>query len=239
MFKWYVGCGYSEEDVESLNASWRFTRLKSEVIVPRYAVRGQQYTSTFGTYYSSDSSPEEQVEISKVMVPTMLAPIQHVTLFGEGVSVAYPSRAAAAKVYMDMQQHVYNWDNVVRRSPNIRHKRPPVEDFELMYEYMEELEGYRDYHFSSEQRAYELNRKTRSRFFNVAASYGGVSPHAARAAATAPVIDSMLSARRERVESGAGLAKPTTELILPSTNRASSGTLDSEGLLSAIDSLRK
>lgn len=231
MFRWSEGCGYSPDEVERLNASYRFCWCKSEVLLPFYAVGDYNKVSQRGVTYTQGISDEDRLTENKQIVRTFKAPINHVTLYGDGVPIAYPSREAAAKVFLDIEQHIANWVHLTNLGPNMRSRRPPEEDFDLLHEYMEMLHEYVLYYEEEAHNQSELRRATRSRF----GTSDTMSDKKGRRRRQDGEIKGLLTNRRERMDD----ASVKVMSLTSEARLAGETTADTSGLENVVDNLRK
>lgn len=117
------------------------------VLIPRYAVHTDEFIKQRGIPYSSSMSPETRIEWNKEMVRARMSINRQIALYDKGIPIAYPDRIKAAEVYLKIQQHVTNWKILISGSLNRRAKAPPMEDFDLMLEFAENLEQYLDHYY--------------------------------------------------------------------------------------------
>lgn len=157
-----------DREKKELQATYRLWHKRIRVLVPRYASLTPEQLKYYGTCYSDGLSKEERSQYNSDSVYMWMSPIRQIALYAEGIPISYPNRMIAISIYQDIKQHIQNWNDLISRSLNSRYKAPPVEDFELMLEFAENLEAYLEYyyhHIKTKDFA-PFHKRTMNRFVN-------------------------------------------------------------------------
>lgn len=131
----------------NLLATERIWHKRIRVLVPRYAALTPEQIKMYGSCYSTGFTNDERDAYNKELVYVWMSANRQIELYKEGIAIAYPNRMLAIEVYKDIKQHVKNWSDLLGKSLNTRKKAPPVEDFDLMLEFAENLERYLEYYY--------------------------------------------------------------------------------------------
>lgn len=158
----------AERRKNDLMASHRIWHKRIRVLVPRYAALTPTQLQYYGTCYSEGFTKEERNTYNTDVVYMWMSTNRQIELYSEGIPIAYPNRMIAISVYQDIKQHIQNWSELLTRSLNKRTKAPPVEDFDLMLEFAENLEVYLDYYYHHiKSKDFEpFHKRTMNRFVN-------------------------------------------------------------------------
>ena len=156
------------ERVKEIDATRRVWHNRMVVLIPRYAVLHPEFIKQRGVPYSTSMSEPDRVIWNKEMVKVRMSINRQIMLFSEGVPIAYPNRIKAVEAYLDVKQHVANWRILLKGSLNTRTKAPPMEDFDLMLEFAENLEQYLEYYWDkmTAETFTPFKRKTMNRFIS-------------------------------------------------------------------------
>lgn len=152
------------EFVEQLRSSHKLWHERCEVIVPVYAAHDPEDIKRRGMTYNTGSTKEERDNYNRSMVKIWAAPIRHIRLYAEGVPIAYPNRARAARIYFHIKNHVATWSMLLGESMNMRSKSPPMEDFDIMLEFAQNLEQFLTFYYNSARGDNFFKRPTMNRF---------------------------------------------------------------------------
>lgn len=157
------------EDIElkhRLKATWRIWHEKHVVIVPNYAARRPEYVALHGTTYTTGLTDQQKDLVNKEPTTVRLTIDRQIQLYDEGISIGYPNRMDAVKIYMDVKQHLENWSALIGGSLNIVEGAPDLADFELMLEFAENLECYLEFYYQTQQshRFGAFKRSTMNKF---------------------------------------------------------------------------
>lgn len=156
------------KEKKDLQATHRLWHKRMRVLVPRYATLTPEQIKMYGTCYSTALTKEDRTEYNQEMVYFWMSPIRQILMYAEGIPIAYPNRMLAIEVYQDIKLHVSNWSKLLTRSLNRRVNAPPVEDFDLMLEFAENLEAYLEYYYHhTRSKEFEpFHKRTMNRFVN-------------------------------------------------------------------------
>ena len=157
-----------ELEERNLRATERIWNKRIRVLVPRYAALTPEQIKMYGSCYSTGFTNDERDAYNKELVYVWMSANRQIELYREGIAIAYPNRMLAIEVYKDIKQHVKNWSELLGKSLNTRKKAPPVEDFDLMLEFAENLERYLEYYYHNiKSKDFEpFLKRTINRFVN-------------------------------------------------------------------------
>lgn len=158
-----------EERRWELLATKRLWHKRYRIMIPRYAALTPEQLEMYGTCYNSGMTKDERTSYNKDLTLTWMSPIRQIALYSEGIPIAYPNRMKAIEIYKDIQLHVSNWKDLLGRSLNRRIVAPPMEDFDLMLEFAENLEAYLEYyyhHLQTNQSMEPFHKRTLNTFVN-------------------------------------------------------------------------
>ncbi len=157
-----------EVEKRNLLATERIWHKRIRVLVPRYAALSPEQIKMYGSCYSAGFISNERDAYNKELVYVWMSANRQIELYKEGIAIAYPNRMLAIEVYKDIKQHVKNWSDLLGKSLNTRKKAPPVEDFDLMLEFAENLERYLEYYYHNiKSKDFEpFLKRTMNRFVN-------------------------------------------------------------------------
>lgn len=135
---------YSDNSAKQyeIDATWRLWHLRKPVIVPYYAVMTPEQQKLYGTAYSGGLTKYGRELFNKQPTYTVMAPINHIKLYAEGIPISYPDRESTVEIYEDIYRHMELWSRVTSTSLNRRHNHPPLEEFEIMMEYADRLKVF-------------------------------------------------------------------------------------------------
>ena len=154
----------SPERLEQLRSTHKLWHERTEVMVPLYAAHTPESIKLYGMAYTEGLTNEERAAQNNSMVKTWMAPIRHIRLFHEGVPIAYPNRARAAKIYFYIKNHIATWSELLQGSMNARSKAPPMEDFDMMLEFAENLEKFLVFYYNSDKSDAVFSKANMNRF---------------------------------------------------------------------------
>ena len=156
----------SQERAYEVRATERLWLKRMEVFIPRFAVHTQEFIEQRGIPINSSMNEETREKWNKEMVKVRMSINRQIELYRNGIPIAYPNRMKAIEVYKDIKQHVNNWKILLKGSLNNRTKAPPMEDFDLMLEFAENLEKYLEYYYNklTAQDITPFRRQTMNRF---------------------------------------------------------------------------
>lgn len=140
----YRSSNIRKEEQYETDATWRLWNLRTPVIVPYYALMSPEKQKLYGVAYSEGLTKYGRELFNKQPKFTMMAPINHVKLYLEGIPIAYPNREATVGIYEDIYQHMDLWNQVTNQTLNRRSNAPPLEEFEALMEYADRLKIYVD-----------------------------------------------------------------------------------------------
>ncbi len=220
----------SPELIEQLKSTHQLWHERCEVIVPVYAAHDPEDIKLYGMVYNSGSTKEERDQYNRSMVKIWAAPIRHIRLYSEGVPLAYPNRARAAKIYFHIKNHVATWSQLIGGSMNMRTKTPPMEDFELMLEFAQNLEQFLTFYYNSKRGDNFFKRPSMNRF---AESEGRYNSKDSTYSKLREGIFGLLTNRTERIDD----ARP--QLIQPREGIVETFTEEDEfSLTSTVNRIR-
>lgn len=157
----------SPEFLEQLKSTHKLWHERCEVIVPVYAAYDPADIKLRGMTYNTGSTKEERDNYNRSMVKIWAAPIRHIRLYSDGVPIAYPNRARAARIYFHIKNHVATWSTLLGESMNMRAKAPPMEDFDTMLEFAQNLEQFLTFYYNSANGDNLFKRPTMNRFAEI------------------------------------------------------------------------
>lgn len=151
-----------------LEATHRLWHKRMMVYVPFYASQTPEQTRMYGNCYNTGMTKQERDNLHNEMVKMWMAPIRQISLYSQGIPIAYPNKMQAIDVYQDIKLHVGNWQEILGQSMNRRSMAPPMEDFELMLEFAENLEVYLEhYYYHLKDKSFTpFKQHTMNRFIN-------------------------------------------------------------------------
>jgi len=155
---------YDPAFVKQLQSTHKLFHERMQVMVPAYAAQSVEKHKLYGTVYNEGSTKEERDQYNRSMVKVWMAPIRHIILYSEGVPIAYPSRERAARIYFYIKDHVKTWNDLLSTSMNLRAVAPPLDDFELMLEFAENLDQFLEFYYKSGNKQNYFQRHTMNRF---------------------------------------------------------------------------
>lgn len=135
-----------EQRIWEIMATERVWKNRMVVLIPRFAVHTKEMLEQRGVPFNTSMSPATRDKWNKEMVKVRMSINRQIELYRDGIPIAYPNRIKAVEVYMDVKQHVSNWKILLKGSLNRRTQAPPMDDFDLMLEFAENLEKYLDYY---------------------------------------------------------------------------------------------
>lgn len=158
----------AQREKHDLMATYRLWHKRMRVLVPRYATLTPEQIKMYGTCYSDSMPVEDRRAYNNELTYVWMSPIRQLALYMEGIPIAYPNRLLAIEVYKDIKLHVHNWSELLGHSMNRRKKAPPVEDFDNLLEFAENLEVYLEYYYHHVQsKDFEpFHKRTLNRFVN-------------------------------------------------------------------------
>lgn len=165
--------------IKQLRCTHKLFHERVQVIVPFYAAHSPEDIKLYGMAYNTGMTDEERMIHNKELVKVWKAPIQHIRLYGEGVPIFYPSRQKAANIFFYINAHVKTWRGILGESMNYRSSAPPVEDFDIMMEFANNLEQFLIYHYNEMDLTHGFRRPNTNRFadegdrtYNSTSTYG-------------------------------------------------------------------
>lgn len=216
-----------KEQLESTHKLWH---ERMEVIVPVYAAHTPENIKLYGMAYNTGSTKEERDAYNRSMVKVWMAPIRHIKLYSEGVPIAYPSRERAAKIYFHIKNHVKTWSDLMATSMNMRTKAPPMEDFDIMLEFAQNLEQFLTFYYNSVNGGNVFKRPGMNRF---AENEGRFHLQDSTYSKLRDGIFGMMTNRTERNDD------PSARLVTTRTERQDNFNSDDEfSLASTVDRIR-
>lgn len=156
----------SPERINEIDATRRVWHNRMRVWIPRYALHTPEFIKERGIPFNTAMPIEDRDKWNKEMILVYMSINRQVQLYEAGVPIAYPNRMKAVAAYMDIKQHVRNWKLLLSGSMNRRSKAPPMEDFDLLLEFAENLEQYLDYYYDKVDSTdlHAFKRQTMNRF---------------------------------------------------------------------------
>lgn len=171
---------YHELDfIKQLRCTHKLFHERVQVIVPFYAAHSPEDVKLYGMAYTSGLTADERMIQNKELVKTWKAPIQHIRMYADGIPIFYPNKKRAANIFFYINAHIKTWREILGSSMNMRANAPPVEDFDIMLEFANNLEQFLIHHYDEQDLTNGFRRANMNRFadegdriYNATSTYG-------------------------------------------------------------------